>query len=100
MMNCTYIDFENREIKTTVKSNGIVINMSGDNDTIRQVINLTYDEFDNIVDEVRKQTNEKTVNELEEIIVDLLIENERLKDLVEQFEEYQDHIKEKNEELF
>lgn len=87
MMNCTYVDFENREIKTTVKSNGIVINMSGDNDTIRQVINLTYDEFDNIVDEVRKQTNEKTVNELEQIIVDLIIENERLKDLVEQFEE-------------
>lgn len=99
-MNCTFIDFENREIKTLVTSEGIAIHVKDRADTVQQIIKFKYDEFDNIVDEVRKQTNEKTFEELEQIIVDLSVENERLKDLVEQYKEYEDHIREKNQELF
>lgn len=87
MMNCTFIDFDNKVINTDVNSECISIEIKDRADTVQQIINFTYDEFDNIVDDVRDQTNEKTFEELEQIIVDLSVENERLKDLIEQYEE-------------
>lgn len=100
MMNCTFIDYDNKEINTEVTSECISIKIKDRADTVQQIINLKYEEFDNIADEVRKQTDEKTYEELENMIIDLVVENEELKDLIEQQEEHADHVREKNFEVF
>ena len=63
-------------------------------------VTLSLEQVDKVADCARKYEGQKTYKELEEDNMKLQVENEKLRDLVEDHEEYEDHIREKNQELF
>ena len=54
----------------------------------------TYEQFDSVIDDYLKQIGEDTVEELKDKILKLENENEELKSKLQQYEEYQDHLRE------
>ena len=54
----------------------------------------TYEQFDSVIDDYLKQIGEDTVEELKDKILKLENENEELKSKLQQYEVYQDHLRE------
>lgn len=76
------IDLSNEQIDIT-EYGGMVLK-----DVDRQIeVMLSFEQVDKLTECARRYEGEKTFEELEQIIVDLSVENERLKDLAEQYKE-------------
>lgn len=58
-------------------------------------VKLTYEQFEELFDQYRESVGEKTVSELEEIILDMQLEIESLHEIIESKEQYEDLMREK-----
>ena len=83
------LNWTNEELNIFFGSN---IEIATEDDTENVIMSM--DQLEKIFNRYRENTDEKTVEALENENITLKNENEELKSKLEQYEEYQDHLRE------
>lgn len=83
------LDWTNEELNIFFGSN---IEIATEDDT--ENVMMSMEQLEKIFNRYRENTDEKTVEALENENINLKNENEELKSKLQQYEEYQDHLRE------
>lgn len=96
MINSVFIKYYNKEINTKATSDGVTIYIGERDTTVNQSINFTYDEFFEIVEDVQRQLDESTIEELEDQII---MQQSQIEELKEQIEIQEQFIELRKEQI-